>query len=275
MLQNSVRKTTVNGITYYIPSEKLVNHLKEQLQRLKEIELDKESEDDTKRERRRNNYENLNRMKVYYLDPIFQAMADLKFFFAVIAKYPALERYFGDDIMDLLGVRRKKPSDESKRGPSCGFVFYDLLNDILKVGQFSFQKEKEDEEEKKEREKKEAMTKADFRLILNHLAEQIVTKKVSTSLRSGYVGTNQRWGLANPEDENVREVILSDLTRALAWTGMLASEARKNPDVNEEPDRTFDFDTAELELHGRVCVKLYDKKTRATKSREIKRVHGL
>jgi hypothetical protein len=46
--------------------------------------------------------------------------------------------------------------------------------------------------------------------------------------------------------ENVRKVILDDFSRALAWTGMLASSVDNSPDDEEEPHRTFDFRTDEL-----------------------------
>lgn len=93
----------------------------------------------------------------------------------------------------------------------------------------------------------EVEPKADFRLILNHLAEKIVRKKVSASLRSGSASMNARrqWWVFNAEDANVHEVILADLNRVLAWTGMLASRV-DSQDVEEEAHRTFDFDTVML-----------------------------
>jgi hypothetical protein len=257
-----IRKIEQDDVTCYMPSEKLVNHLKQQLHRIKQIESGREPEEGARgeRKRRRNKNENLNRMKFHYLDSLFQAMADLKFFFEVIAKQPQLERYYGDDIMDLLGIRRKEPSN-GKTEP-CGFVFYDLLSAILKVGEFSSNRNKgmqakvevRPEDKVKARAKAEAEAKAnveaeaDFRLILNHLAEKIVRKKVSASLPSGYASMNagREFWLANEEDFNVHKVILADLGRALAWTRMLASRIGNSPEHDEKPHRTFDFDAENL-----------------------------
>ena len=46
--------------------------------------------------------------------------------------------------------------------------------------------------------------------------------------------------------ENLRHVILDDFSRALAWTGMLAPAVDNSLDDEEEPHRTFDFDTEDL-----------------------------
>ena len=52
---------------------------------------------------------NLDRMKVYILNKhIFQAMANLTFFFESIAESPELQEVFEDDIKELLFWRKKK-----------------------------------------------------------------------------------------------------------------------------------------------------------------------
>jgi len=154
------------GIKHYIPNRDLVSLLRKQLHRIKETQAGRESPESDKG---RNN--KMDRMKVYYLDKhIFQAMANLEFFFEAIAKHPELEKIYEDDIKDLLGIRRKKPSDNSKRKPLCGFTFSDLLSNILKVSGSPF-------------ERREIVN--DFRLILNHRAEEIVRMKVRRSLPSG------------------------------------------------------------------------------------------
>jgi hypothetical protein len=42
-------------------------------------------------------------------------MANLAFFFEALANHPELEDLYGDDIRDLVAIRRKTPSDKSKR----------------------------------------------------------------------------------------------------------------------------------------------------------------
>jgi hypothetical protein len=224
----------------YTPNKKLINLLRTQLYRRKETQAGRESPED-KKERR-----NTDKKKVYYLDKIFKAMADLAFFFEAIAKHPELEDLYEDDIKDLLGIRRKKPSDESKPGPLCGFMFHNLLYNILKVSGSPF-------------EKREIVN--DFRLILNHRAEEIVKMKVRRSLRSGqyrkdasdkYVEGKSKGGILETisKEANVHGVILDDFDRALAWTEMLASRVDNSTDYDtdyeEEPRRTFDFDTEDL-----------------------------
>src|SRR5215469_5267724 len=88
-----VRRKRQDSIKDYNPHEGLVDHIKEQLQIKKEIQAGIESpEDDDKK--RNNRY----RMKNYYLDKhIFPAMANLAFFFEVMAKHPELEDLYIDD----------------------------------------------------------------------------------------------------------------------------------------------------------------------------------
>jgi hypothetical protein len=213
-----------NGIIYYNPNDKLVDFLRKQLHKRKEIEAGRESPEDDKGKRD----PNLDRMKVHYLDNIFKAMADLSFFFEAIARHPELEKVYEDDFIDLLGIRRKKPS--GKPQPLCGFMFYNLLSNILKVGGSPF-------------ERREFVK--DLRLILNHRAEEIVRKKVARSLPSGQYSKDRMLEVVSNE-ANVYGLILGDFDRALCWTGMLASNLDKSQDVEEKPRRTFDFDTDKL-----------------------------
>jgi hypothetical protein len=217
------------GVKYYVPNNDLVNFLRTQLHRKKEIEAGRDSleEDKVKRNNKKD------RLKVYYLDKhIFQAMANLAFFFEAIAKHPELEKIYEDDIKDLLGIRRKKLFDKSMRKPLCGFMFYNLLHNILKICDPSRRKE----------------IVKDFRLILNHRAEEIVRKKVSASIPSGY--DSKKGGkiiqLVDDEENRVYNNILGDFDRVLGWTAMLKSDIDKSQDVEEKPHRTFNFNTEEL-----------------------------
>lgn len=47
-------------------------------------------------------------------DKIFQAIADIAFFFNVIGTHPEIQHEFDDDIQELLGVRRKLPEPMTK-----------------------------------------------------------------------------------------------------------------------------------------------------------------
>ena len=134
-------------------------------------------------------------------------MADLAFFFEAVAKHPELEKIYGDDIKDLLGIRRKKPSDKPK--PLCGFMFSDLLRNILKVSGSPF-------------ERREIVK--DFRLILNHRSEEIVRMKWRRSLPIGYDSNGEITRVVNSNEANVHGLILGDFDRALSWPGMLASD---------------------------------------------------
>jgi hypothetical protein len=214
-----------NGIKYYTPHEDLMDLLKKELHKKKATKEGKELGEYDKEKRKKGN---IDRLKVYYLDKhIFQAMANLAFFFEAIAKHPELEDLYGDDIRDLLGVRRNKSAKHI-----CGFMFFNLLRDILKVDDLHLEREEG--------------IQPDFRLILNHHVERIVRNKVSAFLAGGYKKQNGRFILVDFKMENVRKVILHDFSRALAWTGMLASSVDNTPDDEEEPHRTFDFRTDEL-----------------------------
>ena len=213
-----------NGIKYYTPNRDLVNHLKKELHKKKATREGKELVDSNDKRTRGK----IDRMKVHYLDKhIFQAMANLAFFFEAIAKHPELEDIYIDDIKDLLGVRRNKSAKHL-----CGFMFSDFLRNILKASDLRLERE-------------EGM-QPDFRLILNHECERIVRNKVSALLAGGYERKNGAVGLVDYKTENVRKVILDDFSRTLAWTGMLASRVEDKPGDEEEPHRTFDFHTDDL-----------------------------
>ena len=51
--------------------------------------------------------------------------------------------------------------------------------------------------------------------------------------------------MVNFAEANVHGIIVGDLDRALSWTGMLASSVDNSTDDEEEPSRTFDFNTEE------------------------------
>jgi hypothetical protein len=133
----------------------------------------------------------------------------------------------GDDIKDLLDIRRDKSAKQV-----CGFMFYDLLRNVLKAADLRLERQEGVQE--------------DFRLILNHECERIVRNKVSALLAGGYERKKGAVGLVDYKTENVRKLILDDFNRTLAWTGMLASRVENSLDDEEEPHRTFDFHIDDL-----------------------------
>jgi hypothetical protein len=159
-------------------------------------------------------YSKLKSKKFDVLDRVFRSMANLIFFFKCIAEYPELEKVFEDDVMDLLGVKRNEKQD-------LGFVFCDLLDYILigrKGGRYA----------------KEGDDRLDFRLILNHIVQQIVCHK----MRQSSVSILKMGG--------PRRVVMDDFHKAWAWTEMLSLTAEQTLDDEVPPDRTFDFQPHDL-----------------------------
>lgn len=71
-------------------------------------------------------------------------------------------------------------------------------------------------------------------------------RKASASLAGGYERQNGGVGVVDSRRADVHRVILDDFKRVSAWTGMLASRVENRPDDEEDPHRTFDFDTDKL-----------------------------
>lgn len=144
-------------------------------------------------------------------DIIFQAMADLTFFFETISVYPELQVVFDNDVKDLLGVRRNSVQE-------YGFMFLNLLRSILIL--------RDMESKERPRNKQD-----DFRIKLNHILQGIVFDKVRPSLIDVF------------KLQEAQIAVKDDFRRAWAWTGTLASNIDEKEDV---PHRTFEFDINEL-----------------------------
>jgi hypothetical protein len=133
-------------------------------------------------------------------------MANLTFFFEAIALHPELKERLDSDVKDLLGVKYDSSQD-------YGFMIVNLLESILIVNN----------------DKKASNKRDDFRLRLNNKLQGIVMDKARQFIPFVF------------ENEHARHIVLDDLTRAWAWTAMLA--------INRDygvPNRTFDFDTDKL-----------------------------
>lgn len=214
----------------YMPHPEFVEHMKDLLRiykKPKEVSAGEEG--------------NIRRMKNYYLPLIFQAMADLSFFFEATAQNPELRKEYQLPIMELLGVKRLNP-----RKNLHGFMFRNLVSGMLAIG---------DNED-------------DFRLRFVHYLEELIWYKVQ-GLR--ILGTDKPSSLAS---QRASTRIIDEIGRPMVWTELLASrvpdvyrfdilrhgiedhekypyggtEKQRNKAFEEDanrkkPERTFPFDT--------------------------------
>ena len=140
-------------------------------------------------------------------------MANLTYFFKMITQYPELQVLFENDIKDLLGIRRNKPKESI-----YGFVFFDLLCGILKIGRISFLN-------KQQRQREMIFVR------INDLLQQIVYHKFSASLPFAF------------KTEGAQKSVLDDFNRSMAWTGGGCWPTVWNQSAEKEvPSRTFDLD---------------------------------
>jgi hypothetical protein len=226
-----------DGIKHYTPNVHLVDYFRNVLQQNKSIIF--KGEADGAGESQGDN-KNLPRMKVHYLDKhIFQAMADLMFFFQTVAQHKELQKVYEEDIKDLLGIRRAKPNELP-----YGFVFVQLISAILSLRTREYEFPNEDYENDT------LKIKRDYTLKLTHKLQEIVYDKLERYLMDVF------------DNLDAQKAVANDLSRVLGWVGMLASgvsdehNARRvekdetrityhfeiSPDVNR-PARTFDLDT--------------------------------
>src|SRR5919106_2957499 len=171
---------------YFGTSPELKDYFSKRLQISKQMDRIDAAGEEIPREIYASN-KSLNTKKVRILNGIiFQAMADLTFFFETIALHPKLQEIFDLDIKDLLGVRH----DSSQE---YGFMILKLLRSILMV---------EDVQKDYKRD--------DFRLSLNYKILGIVMDKAKPFLP--FVFNNV----------HAEHAVWDDLGKAWAWTRMLA-----------------------------------------------------
>ena len=135
---------------------------------------------------------------------VFQAMANLLYFFKMISDHPELQKTFEDDIKDLLGVRRYNP-----KSYNYGYVFSHLIAYILMI-KTSGKPLKED----------------DFRLGLIQVLQGIV-----------FLGFQQTLPDILKDRERF-DMMLADLSKATAWVRALADHVE---DKKISPHRVFPF----------------------------------
>ena len=160
-------------------------------------------------------YDNVHRLKDYYLKRIFQAMADLTFFFEAISSYVELQDEFESDIKDLLGIRRVNP-----RTTNYAFMFGSLMYSIITSSRIT----------------------DDFRLKLIHKLQVAIRAKLTTFKVLETDKTTAR------VFEDIDRVLawtemISLRVRDEYDFGTKVFREQAN---NNKPSRTFDFDAGKL-----------------------------
>lgn len=199
---------------YFSPDSRLVKFFIERLHTSRSMnELHARGEDFPRGLNLKNR--SLNTKKTRILDQIvFQAMANLTFFFEAISLHPELQEVFENDIKNVLGVRHKSTQE-------YGFMFSKLLRSIMLIRDDSHV-ERYSELERKQ---------GDFRLRLICILQGIVISKAERFLPTVF---------RNYKSEHI---VWDDLARAWAWTEMLAYPVEEEYGISH---RTFDFDTRKL-----------------------------
>jgi hypothetical protein len=206
------------------PSEGLISYLHQRLKLSRQMDkMDAAGEDFSPEINAQDR--SLRTKKVRVLDDIiFQAMADLTFFFESIAAHPELLVIFDSDIKELLGVRHEGSQE-------YGFMLRRLLRSILII-----------EEERdiggvrdigKVRDKDRLNDKQDdYRLRLNHILQGIVFDKARPYIVDTF------------DLREVQHVLKEDFSRAWGWTGTLSYGIDERNEGT--PRRTFQYDFNKL-----------------------------
>ena len=112
-------------IRSYAPDRRLVDFIRDRLQlskQLKDLAGEKRIPKKLSKEAVRLGTQK-NRM---LNDILFQAMADITFFFSIVNFYPEIQKIFDDDIKEILGVKRVNP-----KNTPYGFMFIALVAGML------------------------------------------------------------------------------------------------------------------------------------------------
>jgi hypothetical protein len=128
---------------------------------------------------------------------LFQAMADITFFFDAVGTWPEIQKVFDDDIREILGVKRTNPKETP-----YGFMFTMLIAGILSV-QFK--------------------TGKDFRLRLNELLHYIIQSKVAAYQSDIFKSAATQGSIGQ------------DYNRVLGWAEMLAFAMDKGDEYEIPP----------------------------------------
>ena len=145
---------------------------------------------------------------------IFPAMANLTFFFEAVSTIEELN--FVSDIMELFGIRRDDPRTyDGHNARSYAFMFKELMRGMISIGEMG-------DDGKSGR--------VDFRLRLIHELQTLIFHKILIQKI-----------LDSPK---ATSVVLGDISRAMAWTEMLASRVGDIYDLSKLSSR---YDKRELD----------------------------
>jgi hypothetical protein len=187
MSKHRIRK---NGAKYYSPDAQIVRYFRENIdlkERLNRVNEEEHTSVEIEKKKAA-----LATLRTRILDKkIFQAMADLTFFFSAVGKYPMLRKELDSPIKELLGVRRDNP-----REIEYGFTFWSLVGNMLLV--------------------LSGRAEADFRLRLTHELQRLIWYKVN-SYRLNFF-----------ESEYTQQSIAADFGRVIGWTEMLMRAAERD-----------------------------------------------
>jgi hypothetical protein len=193
----------------YIPNRFLIEFMRLRLQREKD-KRDPETTAEAFSDKDKRKIRNLDRMKVYILNKhIFQAMANLTFFFESIAESPELQEVFEDDIKELLFWRKKKidkVQSENKKPLAIDqtqAVFTRLIDAML------IWNERKDPN--------------NFRLGLIYILQNIIFQKINNLALTEFGDT-----IAN-------NIVQADMGRVWAWTKLYAGRVEKDDEESNRP----------------------------------------
>lgn len=193
----------------YIPNRFLIEFMRLRLQREKD-KRDPETTAEAFSDKDKRKIRNLDRMKVYILNKhIFQAMANLTFFFESIAESPELQEVIEDDIKELLFWRKKKidkVQSENKKPLAIDqtqAVFTRLIDAML------IWNERKDPN--------------NFRLGLIYILHNIIFQKINNLALTEFGDT-----IAN-------NIVQADMGRAWAWTKLYAGRVEKDDEESNRP----------------------------------------
>lgn len=191
------RGPTPQGQKSYEPSEGLVRFIEEKLELLKQVESSREW--DSK--------------KVYYVDKMFQSLADLIYFLESLANNSELREVFEKDLEELLDVRpyNKTRGLPSNVGVSTGiFLTETNLTRLVYASIIPHQKEFKN-----------------FRLKLLTNLQLLVYEKMHYIMQEEYGMMNQ-----------ISKSIFEDMNRCLGWVTMLSKPKEFQ---KENPNRIIHF----------------------------------
>jgi hypothetical protein len=180
MIKREIQGKTVKD---YTPNARLVEHMQRTLHNVKKLQqIDTAGKDVPKAVEKEKAALSAARTRILD-DVVFQAMADITFFFSAVGAHPEIQKLFDDNIKEILGVKRIDPKETP-----YGFMFAALVSGML-IYRFK--------------------TGKDFRLRLNNYLQRMVWNKMELYLPEIF------------ESSAVQGSVGQDFHRVLGWTQTL------------------------------------------------------